>query len=321
MSTQDSHFAIVIHGGVFHRPLVSQESVKSREMKFKGLKQALLAGFTVLENRGSSLDAVQTAVKTLESLDFFNAGRGSVLTNSGVYELDAGIMDGFSGKAGGVAAIQHVKHPIDLARHILDSPYVLLTGRGAEHFAQKSGLALVANDYFDNARAHRSLEETHQGGSPLTVADEDSQTGTVGAVALDIRGHLAAASSTGGLSNKPSGRIGDAPITGAGFYAGKEVAVACTGVGESFMVPPAAYGVANLLEREEIDLELALQRVLNGELSRHALDGGMIAINKKGEFAISYNTPWMYRAWMKYDGTYGLAVGPQEAETGRWPIM
>lgn len=321
MPLQDGPYALIIHGGVFYRSLTAGNNFKPQEEKLRGLKHALLAGFAILDNRGSSLDAVQAAVKALESMPFFNAGRGSVLTDTGVYELDAGIMDGATGRAGGAATVLHVKHPIDLARKILESSQVLLTGKGAELFAQEYGLDLVANDYFDNPRAYSALREVKRGGSSLTISEEEPQVGTVGAVALDIKGHLAAASSTGGLSNKSTGRIGDTPIAGAGFYADEQVAVACTGVGEMFMVPPAAYGVSMLVNKQNISLEMAVKRVLSGELSHQALEGGMIALDREGQVTVSYNTPWMYRAWMKQDGTYEIAVGPEAAETGHWPTV
>ncbi|MGB0166477.1 MAG: isoaspartyl peptidase/L-asparaginase family protein [Luteibaculum sp.] len=305
----EKNFAIAIHGGAgwILKEKMSAEEIKQHEEK---LKEAVNAGYAVLEKGGSSLDAVTKAIIILEDSPLFNAGKGAVFTHEESNELDASIMDGKSLKAGAVAGINRVKNPIMAARAVMEiSEHVMLSGKGAEAFAESVGLELVDPEYFKTPDRLKSLQELKQkeankkdqGYVPNEIWP-DYKYGTVGAVALDKNGSLAAATSTGGMTNKRYGRIGDAPIIAAGTYADNNTcAVSCTGHGEYFIRKVVAYDVsAKMKYAKKTLLEAAGEaieetRILGGK-------GGLIAIDQKGNIATPFSTPGMYRAWKKSSG-------------------
>jgi L-asparaginase / beta-aspartyl-peptidase len=297
--------ALAIHGGagVMDRAKMSAE----RQAAYRaGLEAALNAGFAVLARGGASVDAVAAVVRTLEDDPLFNAGRGAVLDARGDAELDAAIMDGTGPRAGAVAAVRHVKNPIDLARLVMDkSPYVLLVGEGAEEFALEQGVALVSADYF---RTERRIDEWHEA-QRNAAAVSPLPKGTVGAVALDAAGNLAAATSTGGLTNKHVGRVGDSPLIGAGTYANDSCAVSGTGTGEYFIRGVVAYDVCALLRYRHLSLAQAVHEVVHGKLEHAAANtGGLIAIDRQGNIAMDFNTPGMLRAARDVQGHETVAI-------------
>jgi len=294
---------LVIHGGagVIERAKMTPE----KEAGYRsGLSAALDAGYAVLERGGSSLDAVTAAVRTMEDDPQFNAGRGAVLNHEGDAELDAAIMDGNGPHAGAVAGVRHVKNPIELARLVMEkSPHVLLVADGAEEFALEQGVVLVPRSYFRTTARERELEEerrAEQGraaAAPATRNDTAAagSMGTVGAVALDRAGNLAAATSTGGLTNKMHGRVGDAPLIGAGTFANNEsCAVSGTGQGEYYIRAVVAHDVCALLEYRRQTLAAAVDEVMR-KLQRSGGQGGIIALDRAGHVAMQFNTPGMFR--------------------------
>jgi L-asparaginase / beta-aspartyl-peptidase len=300
--------AIAIHGGagVMDRARITPE----REAAYRtGLTAALHAGYAILEQGGSSLDAVAAVVRTLEDDPLFNAGRGAVLDTRGDAELDAAIMDGNGPRAGAVAAVRHVKNPIDLARLVMDkSPHVLLVGDGAEEFALEQGVVLVPAEYF---RTERRIEELHEVQREHAAAAPSAlPKGTVGAVAVDRAGNLAAATSTGGLTNKHIGRVGDTPLIGAGTYANNEsCAVSGTGTGEYFMRGVVAYDVCALVHYRHLTLAQAAHVVIHDKLEHAAANtGGLIAIDRDGNVVMEFNTPGMLRAAHDLHGRETVAI-------------
>jgi beta-aspartyl-peptidase (threonine type) len=257
-----------------------------------GLEQALAAGSAILEKRESALDAVEAAVRVLEEDVSFNAGRGSVLTAAGSVELDAAIMDGRTRAAGAVAGLRTTRAPISLARLLLDEgPHVFLSGKGADEFAREAGLEQVANSWFETPERRRQLHELlGEGGF-----DDEVKYGTVGAVAVDIDGHLAVATSTGGLTAKRWGRVGDSPLIGAGTYADdRSAAVSATGSGEYFIRAVAAHQLAERVRIGGEPLQQALDAVL-ADVGSLGGKGGLIAVAPDGEAAWGFTTPAMYR--------------------------
>jgi beta-aspartyl-peptidase (threonine type) len=299
--------AIAIHGGAGAVPRELLTDVKERAYR-AGLEVALDAGYVALEQGGSSLDAVITAVRILEDDPLFNAGRGSALTRDGAAELDAAIMDGKGQRAGAVASVRHVKNPIDLARRVMEkSRHVLLVGLGAEEFALEEGLALVPNEYFRTPERRAQLEAVQRGDkvSELIATPQ----GTVGAVALDGEGNLAAATSTGGMTNKRQGRIGDSPIIGAGTYAKNGVcAVSATGHGESFIRAVAAYHVCSAVEYRGLTLENAAREMLHHILRGLGGSGGMIAVGADGRVVMEFGTESMFRGARDCRGRREVAI-------------
>jgi len=293
---------IVIHGGagVIERSHMSPE----REASYRaGLGAALDAGFAVLEDGGAALDAVAAAVRTMEDDPQFNAGRGAVLNHDGICELDAAIMDGTGPRAGAVAGVHHVRNPIDLARLVMDrSPHVLLAGQGAEEFALAQGVVLVPESYFITPERVRELEQEKRSAAertptaplPLRPAPPKGM-GTVGAVALDRAGHLAAATSTGGLTNKLYGRIGDTPIIGAGTYASESCAVSGTGQGEFFIRQVVAYDICAMMQYQHLPLARAVDTMMHDKLKRTGGEGGVIALDRDGNYAMDFNSAGMHR--------------------------
>ena len=288
--------AIVIHGGagVIERAKMTPAAEASYRA---GLAAALDAGYTVLDKGGSSLDAVTAAVRVMEDDPQFNAGRGAVLNHQGDAELDAAIMDGSGPHAGAVAAVHHVKNPIELARLVMEqSPHVLLVGDGAEEFALEHGVVLVPRSYFRTERRERELEEARKAEAARAKAAGVSASGTVGAVALDRAGNLAAATSTGGLTNKHLGRVGDSPLIGAGTYANNaSCAVSGTGDGEYFIRQVLAYDICALVAYRHLTLQQAVHDVIHDKLQRTGGEGGVIALDPAGDVAMDFNSAGMFR--------------------------
>jgi L-asparaginase / beta-aspartyl-peptidase len=306
--------AIAIHGGAGSMPRHSVSSERAQQYR-ASLGSALDAGFTILDRGGTSLDAVTTAVRMLEDDPLFNAGRGAALTRDGWVELDAAVMAGAQQKAGAVAAVRHVKNPVDLARRVMDkSRHVLLVGIGAEEFALEEGMALVANLYLRTDERRRQLLHEQEG---VSVSDLiPSPPGTVGAVALDARGDLAAATSTGGVTNKRQGRVGDSPIIGAGTYAKNGVcAVSATGHGEYFIRAVAAYHICCAVEYRGLTLAQAAREVIHKNIRALGGTGGVIAVDAAGALVTEFSTEGMFRGVRDASGRREIAIFRDEAKT------
>ena len=277
------------------------------------LLQALKAGVDVLEKGGSSLDAVQASVVELEECPWFNAGKGAVFTHRGDHELDAAIMNGADLQAGAVAGVHHVRNPICGARAVLEhSEHVLLAGAGADLFlSEQAGLEHVSNDWYDTPLRRRQWAAQQQ--QPETVLLEpggvEKKFGTVGAVALDSHGHVAAATSTGGITNKRYGRVGDSPLIGSGTWADdRSAAISATGHGEFFMRTVVAHNIASRIRLVGSTLADACEQVVQGELKTLGGNGGVVAVSPSGETVLSFNTPGMYRAWRDAEGGLHTAI-------------
>jgi beta-aspartyl-peptidase (threonine type) len=300
-------FAIAIHGGA--GTLSRKDMSSTQEAEYRaGLEEALNAGYAVLARGGSSLDAAVAAVRVLEDNPLFNAGRGAVLNRDGVAELDASLMDGRTLSAGAVSGLQHVKNPIDLARLIMEkSPHVMLVGAGAEEFAKTQGVEMVPNEYFRTPARQRQLERSLRGA--VTRENELQAFGTVGAVALDLNGNLAAATSTGGMTGKRWGRVGDSPIIGAGTYANNQsCAVSATGHGEYFIRTVVAHDICAQVEYLKIPLAQAVDNVLNGKMQKLGGNGGVIAIDTRGEIVLEFNSEGMFRGVRTSQGRHEVAI-------------
>jgi beta-aspartyl-peptidase (threonine type) len=301
-------FGLAIHGGAGTLPRA--EMSEDREQLYRaGLTAALDAGYAVLESGGTSLDAVTRAVVRLEDDPLFNAGRGAVFTMDGHNELDASIMDGATLRAGAVAGLTHIKNPIELARTVMEhSDYVLLSGSGAEEFALTRGFQFVPRSYFHTAARWRQLERIRGGDgelSPLTI----SHVGTVGAVARDSRGRLAAATSTGGMTGKRYGRIGDSPVIGAGTYADdRSCAVSATGHGEIFIRAAVAHDICARMRFGGRTLDEAVREVVLGELPALGGEGGVVAMDRHGRIAMEFNSEGMFRASRVRGGDANVAI-------------
>jgi beta-aspartyl-peptidase (threonine type) len=299
-------FTLVIHGGA--GTISPEEMTPEMERDLRaGLQRSLDAGHAILKNSGSSLDAVTAAVRALEDDPLFNAGRGAVFTSGGTHEMDAAVMDGRTLRAGAVGAVAHVRNPIDLARAVMEkSPHVMLAGSGAEDFARQLGLEIVDDEYFSTEQRSRALERVRVAKTePLSDADRH---GTVGAVALDEAGNLAAATSTGGSTNKRPGRIGDSPIIGAGTYANnKTCAVSATGDGEFFMRAVAAHDLSALMEYCGMTLSEAARLVLDKAAALGGT-GGLIAVDREGNIALPFNTTGMYRGSVDPEGRSFIGI-------------
>jgi L-asparaginase / beta-aspartyl-peptidase len=298
---------IVIHGGagVIEPARMTPERAAAYRA---GLAAALDAGYAVLEKGGSSLDAVTVAVRLMEDDPQFNAGRGAVLNHGGDAELDAAIMDGSGPRAGAVASVLHVKNPIELARLVMErSPHVLLVGEGAEDFALEQGVTLVPREYFRTEARERELEEAHRAQHARGAAPAHGG-GTVGAVALDHAGRLAAATSTGGLTDKHRGRVGDTPLIGAGTYADQACAVSGTGQGEYFIRQVVAHDVCALSEYKHLALAEAVRQVIHDKLQHSGGEGGVIALDHGGNFALDFNSVGMFRGARDSRGRRDIAM-------------
>ena len=292
--------AIAIHGGA--GTLAPADLTPENERAYRaGLERALRAGFAVLDAGGTALDAAVTAVQVLEEEPLFNAGRGAVLAANGLHELDASVMDGRDLRAGAVTGVRHVRSPIALARLVMEhSPHVMLAGTGAEEFALEQGLQPVPNSHFATERRRLELERMLQG---RIEAGRESLMGTVGAVALDAAGNLAAATSTGGMTGKKWGRVGDSPIIGAGTYAANDCcAVSATGHGEFFIRAAVAHEIASLMRYRGLDVVAAADEVVMQQLVRLGGSGGVIAVGRDGRIAMPFNSDGMLRGAMDSRG-------------------
>lgn len=305
---------IAIHGGAGTITRAAMDANREREYT-TALEDVLRAGQRVLADGGSALDAVTEAVRLLEDCPLFNAGRGSVLTHAGTYELDASIMDGATLNAGAVACVKRLRNPVLAARAVLErSEHVLFAAEGAEAFAEAHGLELVTPDYYftqarhdqwQRARATTSMALLDHDAAALAASaanvgaadpiDPDNKFGTVGAVACDARGNLAAATSTGGVTNKQVGRVGDTPVVGAGCYADDTAAVSATGTGEMFIRTVAAFDVAAQMRYAGLSLEESARRVVMEKLPAIHGRGGLIAVDRAGNVTLPFNTEGMYR--------------------------
>ncbi len=295
-------YAIVIHGGA--GTILRSEMTPEQEAAYtEALNQALDIGEEILKNGGTALDAVEKTIVYLEDNPLFNAGKGAVLTNAGTCELDASIMDGATQNAGSVAGVKHVKNPIRAALAVMQqSPHVMLAGEGADQFALEQGLDTVPNSYFITERRLESLKraKAKEQKTGMSAENAESKFGTVGCVALDKHGNLAAGTSTGGMNNKRWGRIGDSPIIGAGTYADNATcAVSCTGHGEYFIRYTVAADVAARMAYGGASLQDAANAVVMKKLVEKGGSGGLIAVDAKGNIAMPFNTEGMYRGYAK----------------------
>ncbi len=302
----DHPIAIVIHGGAGTIRKATMKPEVEQQYREK-LTEALNAGYDVLKNKGTCLDAVEAAIRIMEDSPLFNAGKGAVFTHEGTNELDASIMDGATLKAGAVAAVKHIKNPILLARMVMDkSPHVMLVGEGAEAFAKQQGMDTVPQQYFFTQRRWDELQRE------LKVEKEKDSVkgkhGTVGCVALDSYGNIAAGTSTGGISNKRFGRVGDSPIIGAGTYADNATCgVSATGDGEYFIRAGVARTISALIEFKNMPLQEACDSAI-ARVGKLGGTGGVIGLDRQGHIAFSFNTEGMYRAWIDEQGKMTIGI-------------
>lgn len=312
MTSTSQPFVLAIHGGagVIERAQLSEADERAIRAD---LHTAVQSGQAILAQGGSALDAVEAAVVALEESPRFNAGKGSVYNAQGRHELDASIMDGSCGRAGAVAGVETVRNPIRLARAVMEhSGHVLLISRGAEEFADTlPQVERVANGWFDTDIRLQQLE-LEQAREGLEAADAGNLRGryfgTVGAVARDVHGHLAAATSTGGMTNKRYGRVGDTPLIGAGTWADRQVAVSCTGWGEYFIRNAVAHDIAARVAYGGATVAEASDQVIRQQLPRLGGDGGAIAVDQQGNIAMPFSTSGMYRGWIGADGSRHTAI-------------
>jgi beta-aspartyl-peptidase (threonine type) len=300
-AAKDQQLAIVIHGGAGTILKENLSDDKERAIRAK-LNEAIEAGYQILENKGSSTEAVMAAINVLENSPLFNAGRGAVYTKDGKHELDASIMRGSDLQAGAVAGVTRVKNPINVANAVmLHSPHVMLSGQGADHFAKKQKLPRVENKYFDTA--YRLQQWQHiNAKKEISLSEDLLQTdhkySTVGAVAIDHNGTIAAGTSTGGMTNKAYGRIGDSPIIGAGTYAdNRSCGISATGHGEYFIRYAVAHDICARVLYKKIPLQQSAEEVINGELKKAGGDGGIIGLDTHGNPVMVFNTTGMYRGY------------------------
>jgi len=306
---------LVIHGGagtILRKNMTAEQEKAYQDI----LNKALQTGYKILQNGGSSLDAVEATIRVLEDSPLFNAGKGSVFTHEGKNEMDAAIMDGNTRKAGAVAGVSVIKNPISTARKVMEnSEHVMLIGRGAEQFAREQGMEIVDPAYFYSENRYQQLQKAieedkikldhsqNKGFLNKPTPGDDKKFGTVGAVALDQYGNLAAATSTGGMTNKRWNRVGDAPIIGAGTYASNQTcAVSATGHGEYFIRSVVAYDISALMEYKGYSVKKAAEEVVMNKLVERSGEGGVIALDRNGNFAMPFNSEGMYRGYIKADG-------------------
>ena len=306
--------ALVIHGGAGVIERGAMTGAEEGAVR-ADLGRALDAGQAVLAVGGTALDAVQAAIMILEDSPRFNAGKGAVFDADGGHQLDASIMEGHTRRAGAVAGVTTVRHPIELARAVMEhSPHVMLAGAGAERFADtRPGIERVDNSWFDTPRRRRQLEAAQaRDRSQAASAVPGTYFGTVGAVALDAHGHIAAATSTGGMTNKKWDRIGDSPVIGAGTWADDRCGVSGTGWGEFYIRAAVAHDICARVAYRGDSLQVAATEVVNGVVPALGGDGGAIALDAAGNIAMPFNTPGMYRAWLRPDGSRGVAIFADE---------
>ncbi len=309
----DIQFGLVIHGGAgnIERTNYSPEQIAAYK---KSLNEALTKGYSLLENGGSALDAVEQAIIILENSPLFNAGKGAVFTSNGLNELDAAIMDGSNLNAGAVAGITTVKNPIKLARAVMEkSEHVMMIGKGAENFATKQNIEIVDPSYFRTEERWRSLQKVklqkQNKDESYLNNNSDYKFGTVGCAALDKNGNLAAGTSTGGMTNKKYGRVGDVPIIGAGTYANnKTSALSATGHGEFFIRNVVTHDISALMEYKNLSLNQAANKVIMKKLVQQKGSGGVIGIDKTGNITMTFNTKGMFRGFKTSDGNSSVKI-------------
>lgn len=310
-------FSIAIHGGA--GTILKEDMTAALEGAYiKALEDALDAGYAVLEQGGNAVNAVKAAIVVLEDNVLFNAGRGSVFTKKGVQEMDAAIMDGKDLEAGAVAGIRNIRNPIELAAEVMhNSNHVFLSGKGANDFAIKQGVKLEPDDYFFSQFRYDQWKELRDSDSysldhtnhAINEMMKDKKFGTVGAVACDAEGNIAAATSTGGMTNKKYGRIGDSPVIGAGTYANnKTCAISCTGHGEPFIKAVAAYDVSAHMEYRNMNLHDAMNEVVHKKLVAMEGEGGMIGVDASGHVEMMFNSAGMYRAMQNSEGERKIGI-------------
>ena len=309
MNSETSHFALVIHGGagVIER---DQLSAAEEQAIRADLEAALEAGNVVLAAGGSALDAAQAAVVALEESPRFNAGKGSVYNAEGRHELDASVMEGHTRRAGAVAGVETIRNPVKLARAVMEhSPHVMMISAGAERFADtQPQIERVANDWFDTETRRAQLDQEQARERNEAEGLRGKYFGTVGAVALDVHGNLAAATSTGGMTNKRYGRVGDSPVIGAGTWADERCAVSGTGWGEFFLRNVVAHDIAARIAYGGATLAAAADAVILQRVPELGGDGGAIAVDRNGNIAMPFSTVGMYRGWIAVDGSRGTAI-------------
>ncbi len=310
-------YCLALHGGA--GTILKEDMTPELEQQYMdGLNEALTAGYSVLEKGGSAMEAVKQSVIVLEDSPLFNAGKGAVFTKKGINELDAAIMDGGTLDAGAIAGVRNVRNPIVLAEEVmLHSGHVFLSGKGANDFAIKQGVRLEPDEYFfsqyryDQWRAIRdsNMYQLDHKGDKLVSLLKDKKFGTVGAVACDSKGNTAAATSTGGMTNKRYGRIGDSPMIGAGTYANnKTCAISCTGHGEIFIKAVAAYDVSCLMEYKGLSLQEACEEVVMKKLVALDGEGGLIGVDAQGNCSLVFNSAGMYRAFRNSEGDSAVSI-------------
>jgi beta-aspartyl-peptidase (threonine type) len=309
----EKNFALVIHGGA--GTILKKNMTPELEKAYTDkLTEALQKGYDTLSKGGTSVSAVEAVIRILEDSPLFNAGKGSVFTNDGKNEMDASIMEGKTLMAGAVAGVRTIKNPITAAKTVMEkSPHVMMIGRGAEQFAKEKGLEIVDTSYFYDEKRWKQLqkakeEEKQQLDHSDTTGYEpsfktDYKFGTVGCVALDIYGNIAAGTSTGGMTNKRFGRVGDSPVIGAGTYANNNTCgVSCTGHGEYFIRAAVAHDISALMEYKGYTVEQAAKEVVMKKLVKMGAEGGVVAMDAKGNLAMVFNSEGMYRGYMKKGG-------------------
>lgn len=297
-----SKYAIAIHGGA--GTILKSMMTPEKEQAYKqALEDAISAGEEVLKKKGHALDAVELAIRSLENNPLFNAGKGAVFTHDGKNEMDASIMNGKDLIAGAAAGVQNIKNPITLARAIMEkSEHVFMAGLGAQEFAKKNNIEFAPDEYFFVEARYEQLKKAIETDSIVMDHNDEKKFGTVGAVALDVEGNLAAGTSTGGMTNKKHGRVGDTPIIGSGTYANNNTcAISCTGHGEFFIRSVVAYDISCLMEYKGLSLKAACDVVVMDKLVKIGGEGGLIALDVKGNIELPFNSEGMYRA-KKHEG-------------------
>jgi beta-aspartyl-peptidase (threonine type) len=307
-----TNYTLVLHGGA--GTILRKNMTPEKEAAYrKALEDALEAGYALLAKGGTAIDAVRAAVVVLEDNVLFNAGRGSVFAKDGSQEMDASIMDGKTLMAGAVSAVRNIRNPVELAHAVMtQSPHVMLIGQGASDFAAGLGLKTEPDEYFFSQFRYDQWKVMQGSGETALDHDvvvKDKKFGTVGAAACDANGNIAAATSTGGMTNKQWGRVGDSPIIGAGTYANNNTcAISCTGHGELFIRAVAAYDVSCLMEYKGLSLQEAMDIVVNDKLVKIEGEGGMVGVDAKGNAAMLFNSEGMYRAMRSRDGKSEIAI-------------
>ena len=320
-------FTLVIHGGA--GTILKKNMTAEKELAYRDkLKEALSAGYGILSKGGSSIDAVETAIIIMEDSPLFNAGKGAVFTSEGKNEMDASIMDGKTLEAGSVAMVNTIKNPISAARAVMEqSPHVMMVGEGAVKFAKEQNLEIVDSSYFYDEKRYQQWQDIkgsietqmdHSDERAANTAEQinaefnepvDEKFGTVGAVAIDVNGNIAAGTSTGGMTNKMYGRVGDSPIIGAGTYANnKTCGVSSTGHGEYFMRAVVAYDISAIMEHKGVSLQEAADEVIHNKLVKLGGSGGIISVDSEGNFALTFNTEGMYRGSIREDGVPSVSI-------------